>query len=63
MTKKQNNEKQAQIAEREAKRIEYHAKDAAALAGKIRVQIIALTHKAKIAAEMLDDLSKKAETE
>lgn len=63
MTKTRNHEIQAQIAEREAKRAEYYAKDAAALAGKVRVQIIAFTHKAKVAAETLEELSKKANAE
>ena len=63
MTKTRNPKIQAQIAEREAKRAEYHAKDAAALAGKVRVQIIAVTHKAKVTTEMINDLSKKAEFE
>jgi len=60
MTKTQNPEKQALIATHDAERAERHAYDATKLAGKVRVQIIGLTHTAKVRAETLDAISTKA---
>jgi hypothetical protein len=63
MTKTLNTEKQAQIAEHDAKRAERHAYDATKLAGKVRVQILGLTHTTKVRAENLDAISAKANSE
>lgn len=63
MTKKQNTEKQAQLAKHDAERAERHAYDATKLAGKVRVQIIGLTHTIKVRTETLEVISNKANSE